>query len=108
MEEHVWPDAKIDNTLRNDYVLISLYVDDKKELPKEQQVVVKDVDGENRTLKNYGHKWAHFQATFFNTNSQPYYVLISPDGKKILNDAVGYTPDVEEYYKWLQDGLLKK
>ena len=105
MEEHVWPIKKIDNYLRNDYVLISLYVDDKKSLPEDEQVLVNRINGGTRKLENYGHKWAHFQTQFFQTNSQPYYVLLSPDGKHILNSPVGYTPDEDEYAQFLQCGL---
>ena len=105
MEEHVWPLPSIDKYLRNDYVLISLYVDDKKELPESERIEVPRINGGTRTLKNYGHKWAHYQTQFFKTNSQPYYVLLSPDGTKILNQPVGYTPDEEEYAKFLECGL---
>jgi hypothetical protein len=63
------------------------------------------INGGSRKLENYGHKWAHFQTQFFQTNSQPYYVLLSPDGKQILNSPVGYTPDEEEYAQFLQCGL---
>jgi len=105
MEEHVWPIKKIDNYLRNDYVLISLYVDDKKDLPEDQQVLVNRINGGTRKLENYGHKWANFQTQFFQTNSQPYYVLLSPDGKQILNSPVGYTPDEDDYAEFLQCGL---
>lgn len=106
MEEGVWAEKKIDDILRNDYVLISLYVDDKKELPKEQQIHVTDIDGTIRKLENYGHKWSHFQAVFFNTNSQPHYVLLSADGKQVLNNPIGYTPDAEKYLNWLKEGLI--
>jgi len=105
MEEHVWPDEKIDALIRNEYVLISLYVDDKKLLPKEEQVLVNRVNGGTRTLKNYGHKWSNFQTQFFQTNSQPYYVLMNSDGTKILNEAVGYTPDEDDYAQFLECGL---
>ncbi|WP_405608963.1 protein-disulfide reductase DsbD domain-containing protein [Polaribacter sp. Asnod1-A03] len=105
MEEHVWPNPKIDDYLRNDYVLISLYVDDKKELPKEEQILVNRVNGGTRKLKNYGHKWANYQTQFFKTNSQPYYVLLNSDATKILNQAVGYTPDENEYAQFLKCGL---
>ena len=106
MEEHIWPLAKVDNVIRNDYVLISLYVDDKKQLPENEQIMVKRTTGEGfRKLKNYGHKWAHFQTEFFNTNSQPYYVLLNPDGKKLLTSPVGYTPDEDDYLSFLQCGL---
>lgn len=105
MEEHVWPDKKIDSYLRNDYVLISLYVDDKKELPRDQQIEVNRINGGTRKLENYGHKWANFQTQFFQTNSQPYYVLMSPDGTQILNQPIAYTPDEEDYEQFLQCGL---
>ncbi len=105
MEEHVWPKEKIDQLLRNEYVIISLYVDDKKALPESQQIEVDRGNGGTRKLKNYGHKWAHFQTQFFQSNSQPFYVLLSPDGKQILNKPVGYTPDVDEYERFLQCGL---
>ena len=105
MEEHVWPSQKIDKYLRNDYVLISLYVDDKKTLPKEEQLMVNRVNGGTRKLENYGHKWSNFQTQFFQTNSQPYYVLLNSDGTKILNKAVGYTPNENDYATFLECGL---
>jgi len=105
MEEHIWPYKKIDNYLRNDYVLISLYVDDKKELPIEQQIDVNRINGGTRKLENYGHKWANFQTQFFQTNSQPFYILLSSDGKQILNSPVGYTPNEEDYAQFLECGL---
>ncbi|SEP68690.1 thiol:disulfide interchange protein DsbD [Hyunsoonleella jejuensis] len=105
MEEHVWPDSTIDNYLRNDYVLISLYVDDKKELPETEKIYVKRVDGGVRKLENYGHKWAHFQTEFFQSNSQPYYVLLDSNGKKVLNTPMPYTPDAKEYAAFLECGL---
>ncbi|WP_299047072.1 thioredoxin family protein [uncultured Polaribacter sp.] len=105
MEEHVWPSQKIDKYLRNDYVLISLYVDDKKTLPKEEQLMVNHVNGGTRKLENYGHKWSNFQTQFFQTNSQPYYVLLNSEGTKILNKAVGYTPNENDYATFLECGL---
>ena len=105
MEEHIWPKSNIKPFFENDYVLISLYVDDKKELPKDQQLVVKRQDGGTRLLENYGHKWAHFQTQFFQSNSQPFYVLLSPDAKTILTPPVGYTPNNQEYETFLNCGL---
>ena len=106
MEEHIWPLSSVDKVIRNDYVLISLYVDDKKSLPEKEQILVKRTTGDGfRKLKNYGHKWAHFQTEFFKTNSQPYYVLLSPDGKEVLSSPVGYTPDEQDYLSFLQCGL---
>ena len=105
MEEHIWPLEKIDNYLRNEYVLISLYVDDKKDLPTDEKVEVNRVNGGKRLLKNYGHKWANFQTQFFRSNSQPYYVLLNSDGNKVLIEPVGYTPDEDEYARFLEGGL---
>jgi thiol:disulfide interchange protein DsbD len=105
MEEHVWPLEKIDNYLRNEYVLISLYVDDKKDLPEDEQVEVNRINGGKRLLKNYGHKWANFQTQFFKSNSQPYYVLLNAEGNKVLTKPVGYTPDEDEYATFLEAGL---
>jgi len=105
MEEHIWPKSNIKPFFEKDYVLISLYVDDKKELPEAQKLTVKRQDGGTRVLENYGHKWAHFQTQFFQSNSQPYYVLLSPDGKTVLTPPVGYTPDSQEYEAFLNCGL---
>lgn len=105
MEEHIWPLEKIDNYLRNEYVLISLYVDDKKKLPEDEQLKVNRINGGTRLLKNYGHKWANFQTQFFKSNSQPYYVLLNADGTEVLTEPVGYTPDEDEYAQFLENGL---
>jgi len=105
MEEHIWPKDKIDAILRNEYVLISLYVDDKKELPEDEQILVSRINGGTRQLSNYGHKWSHFQTQFFQSNSQPFYALLSPDGKTVLNSPVGYTPNEDEYATFLECGL---
>ena len=105
MEEHIWPKASIKPYFEKDYILISLYVDDKKELPEDQQLTVERLGGGTRILENYGHKWAHFQTQFFQSNSQPYYVLLDSDGKIILNDPVGYTPDEADYKVFLDCGL---
>ena len=107
MEEHVWPNAKVDDVLRNDFVLISLYVDDKKELLEEEQIVVNRINGGTRKLNNYGHKWSHFQTVFFNTNTQPYYAILNSNFTEVLNKPVGYTPDATEYVNWLIDGREK-
>ena len=104
MEEHVWPEDNILDLLKNEYVLISLYVDDKKELPEAEKIEVQRADGGFRTLENVGHKWAHFQTRFFNANSQPYYVLLSPDGKTQLNNPIAYT-DAESFKAFLECGL---
>lgn len=102
MEENVWPESEVYPYLKDDYVVISLYVDDKKELKEPTTVTTKS--GRQRELDEVGEKWAYFQEVAFNQNSQPQYVLISPDGKR-LNNPVNYTPDVEEYAEFLRCGL---
>lgn len=105
MEENVWPIDKVYEQLKEDYVLVSLYVDDKSELPEAEKIEVKRANGTTRKLRSIGNKWAHFQAERFQTNTQPYYVLLSPDGKTVLNKPVGYTPDDDDYAEFLRCGL---
>jgi len=104
MEEHVWPVAEVYHYLKDEYVLISLYVDEKIELPEKEQKQVITHNGNMRTLRTVGQRWAHFQTQHFNINSQPYYVLMSPQGQ-VLNHPVAYTPDAEEYAAFLRCGL---
>lgn len=104
MEEHVWPNSTVDRLLRDEYVLISLYVDEKLELPEEEQLTVASKVTGTRKLKRTGDKWQHFQTEFFNNNSQPFYVLMTPEGV-LLNNPVGYTPDAREYGAFLECGL---
>jgi len=103
MEEHVWPTKPVRPLLDKDYVLISLYVDDKRELPLDQQKEVETALGGTRKLRTIGNKWSHFQTEYFQTNTQPYYVLLSPDGQ-LLTQPRGYTPEEKEYAGFLQCG----
>lgn len=103
MEEHVWPTKPVYPFLEKDYVLISLYVDDKRELPEDQQIEVESALGGTRKLRTIGNKWSHFQTEYFQTNTQPYYVLMSPDGQ-LLAQPRGYTPEEEQYAGFLQCG----
>jgi thiol:disulfide interchange protein len=104
MEEHVWPEGQVYSTLKNDYVLISLYTDDKKPLPEDQQRKVEGFYGSrDNVIRTYGHKWQYFQDRYFGAVAQPYYVLITPDGE-LLNNPVGYTPDANEYARFLECG----
>ena len=104
MEEHVWPEQGVKELIENDYVLVSLYVDDKRELPKEEQFIHETANGTKKPIITHGNKWATLQAENFASASQPLYVLLSPDGK-LLTDPVGYTPDKEEYATFLKRGL---
>ncbi len=104
MEENVWVKPEIFKKLNEDFVLISLYVDDKKDLPKEEQTLYKTSYGQTKKIKRKGDKWATFQTENFKNNSQPYYAIISPD-EKLLNRPVGYKPNVKEYSDFLECGL---
>ncbi len=105
MEEHVWSVPNIKKIIDNDVVLISLYVDDRKPLPKEKQFVFK-YPGSNSTkkIKTIGDKWATFQTINFKNNSQPYYVLMDTNFN-LLQKPIGNTPNAEKYYQWLKDGI---
>ena len=107
MEESVWTVESIKEKLENDFVLVSLYVDDKVMLPEEQQGIFEYMAGDEmkkKKIKTIGNKWATFQTQVFNNNSQPYYVMLSPDGY-LLGNPVGYTPDVQEYSDFLDCGI---
>ncbi|HRP59422.1 MAG TPA: thioredoxin family protein, partial [Vicingus sp.] len=107
MEESVWTVESIKQKLANDFVLVSLYVDDKVELPENQQGVFEfDANGtvKKKKIKTIGNKWATFQTHVFNNNSQPYYVMLSPKGELLAN-PIGYMDDAVEYEKYLDCGL---
>ena len=102
MEELVWAKPEILNILKNDVVLISLYVDDRKELPKDEVYTTKS----GKEINTYGKKWSDLAITKYKANIQPYYILMAHDESN-LNQPVGYTPDVEEYKTWLEEGISK-
>jgi thiol:disulfide interchange protein len=107
MEETVWTDEEIKRILEEDFVLVSLYVDDKVALPEDQQGVFEfEADGatKKKKIKSIGNKWSTFQTHVFKNNSQPYYVMLSPDGT-LLGNPVGYTPSIETYKDYLTCGL---
>uniref|UniRef100_UPI0037DC3D75 protein-disulfide reductase DsbD family protein n=1 Tax=Zhouia sp. PK063 TaxID=3373602 RepID=UPI0037DC3D75 len=101
MEEHVWSTTQVLSLLQDDLVLISLYIDDKRELPKEEQHVSEYT---GKKIKTTGDKWSDFQIHAYNTNAQPYYVVINPKGEQ-MNDPVGYTSNTDDYAKWLTTGI---
>ena len=102
MEGNVWSDEKVLSILKNEVVMISLYGDDKKELPKTEQYVTK----EGKEINTIGKKWSEFQITRFNNNSRPFYVLLDLNENE-LNTPVAYTPDINDYLTWLKDGISK-
>lgn len=105
MEENVWSEADIYPMIKEDYVLISLYVDDREELPEALQFDFQYESGRIKNIETVGQKWGTFQTLNFNAASQPYYVLLSPN-LEILNSAVQYT-DRDTYFNWLTTGLQR-
>ena len=103
MEDNVWSQPTVLKKLTNDYVLISLYVDDKTPLPIDQQYVS---PFSGKKIKTTGNRWSDLQSKIFQTNSQPYYVLLDHNGKLLANPR-GYTPDVDTYSKFLDEGMCR-
>ncbi|TVR82349.1 MAG: hypothetical protein EA412_01650 [Chitinophagaceae bacterium] len=101
MEENVWIEPEILPVLKEKYILLSLYVDDRTMLPEDEQFVS---DCTGRRVRTIGNKWSDFQACVYNMNSQPYYVLLNHDGNP-LNDPRGYTPNKNEFLNFLNEGL---
>jgi thiol:disulfide interchange protein DsbD len=103
MEDFVWSKPEILSLLKDQVVLISLYVDDKRELPKDAQYVSKETGKEIVTI---GNKWSDYQITRYKNNAQPYYVILNSEGEDI-SKPIGYTPDATEYKNWLEEGISK-
>lgn len=101
MEAAVWTDPSVKSKIDNDFILVSLMVDDKTPLPN--PVKVKEKDGKERTLRTYGDKWSYLQRIKFGANAQPYHVLVNSDAKP-LAPAFVYKEDVPGYLKFLETG----
>ncbi|MCL1944064.1 MAG: thioredoxin family protein [Candidatus Azobacteroides sp.] len=101
MEAAVWTDSKVKDLLEKDYVLITLFVDDKALLPAPISV---DDDGKNRTLKTVGDKWGYLQRHKFGANAQPFYVLLNNEGNPIAK-SYSYDENIEKFVTYLQHGL---
>ena len=101
MELAVWVDPKVKKLITEDYVLITLYVDDKTPLPEPIKV---NENGKQRTLRTLGDKWSYLQSSKFGANAQPFYVLIDNEGKP-LNKSYSYDEDIDKYVNFLEIGL---
>lgn len=101
MEANVWPDKGVYSKLNNDFVIIQLYVDDKTELAANEKFTS---TFSGKAVNTIGNKWSDFQAAKFNSNSQPYYVLLGHD-EKLLVQPTGANYNAEEYLKFLNSGL---
>ena len=104
MEATVWADPRVSEKLRNDYVLISLYVDDKT--PLKEPMTVTDEKGNQKTLRTVGAKWSYLQSHKFGANAQPFYVAINPTTGKPLTGSRGHNKDVQAYIDFLNQGLM--
>jgi thiol:disulfide interchange protein DsbD len=98
-EEHIWVDEQVRNHLDQDFVLVSLYVDDDKKL--EEVLISKS---RNKKMRNIGNKWADFQIVNFEQNSQPLYVMITPD-EEVISGPRGYQEGIKDYLDYLDCGL---
>ena len=103
MEAAVWTDARVADKLKNDYVLISLYVDDKT--PLAEPMVVTDEKGQEKTLRTVGAKWSYLQSHKFGANAQPFYVALDPATGKPLTGSRAFDEDISAYLDFLNQGL---
>lgn len=104
MEEKVWSQPEVYKMMKEKFIVISLYVDDKKKLPAAQQFTYKTKDGVEKEIISVGDKWATFETENFSNNAQPLYAILNTN-EVLLTHPVGYTPSVKEYLEWLQCGV---
>jgi hypothetical protein len=104
MEEKVWTNRIVDSLFRNNFIVVSVYVDEKKNLPLAQQTVATLSNGTTKSIVSVGDKWATFQIENFGATSQPQYAIISPD-QVALTRTKFYTPDPRLFARWLYCGL---
>ncbi len=103
MEENVWSQPQVSKYITDNFVLVSLYVDDREKLPVQQRTTYKKSNGAEVDITTNGDKWATFETENFGQTSQPLYVILNKDGK-LINHPVGYTPDAKTYLSWLSCG----
>lgn len=104
MEEKIWPDPLVDSLMRKKFIVVSLYVDERKKLPLTDQTVVSLANGTQKPIITVGDKWSTFQTENFGATSQPQYAIISAD-QKALTKTKFYTDDAAEFAEWLKCGL---
>jgi thiol:disulfide interchange protein DsbD len=103
MEAAVWTDPRVADKLKNDFVLISLFVDDKT--PLAEPFEVKDAEGNTKTLRTVGAKWSYLQSHKFGANAQPFYVIVDPATGKPLTGSRAYDENIDGYLEYLNKGL---
>ena len=104
MEEKVWSQPKVYKLMKEKFIVISLYVDDKKKLPAAARFIYTTREGVKKEINTVGDKWATFETENFANNAQPLYAILNND-EVLLSHPVGYTPSVTEYLQWLQCGV---
>ena len=104
VEENIWSNPEVYDILKNKFIISSLYVDDRKKLSPDESFNFKFPDGRIKKIRTIGEKWSTFQLQNFNSASQPYYIMIHPNGR-ILNYPIQYTSSVSKYRNWLNKGL---
>ncbi|MDT8412422.1 MAG: cytochrome c biogenesis protein CcdA [Vicingaceae bacterium] len=106
MEEGVWGEPGVIEILKNDVVLVSLYVDDKRDLPLEEQTEVEE-NGKTIKITTIGKKWSHYQSSKYKVNTQPYYLILDENGNEVGNGSADYENhgNVDAFKKWLEEGL---
>jgi thiol:disulfide interchange protein len=101
MEDFVWSDPEVLKLLKDDLVLISLYVDEKTELPENEKFVSKT----GKEINTIGNKWSDFQIERYETNTQPQYIVLNHEGETISKGSTSYDPDIKKYKAWLEEGI---
>ena len=101
MEENVWVDPAVKSFIEENFILVSLYVDDRANLPIEKRFTYTNAAGQSKEIKTQGDLWATFQSENFKQVTQPLYVVLSPN-QTLLSNPVGYTPNIQQYLAWLQ------
>ena len=104
MEENVWIDPEVEKMMKENFIVVSLYVDERKKLPLTEQLDFTTKNGTKKSIVTVGDKWATFQSENFNAVSQPQYAILSID-EKALTKTKSYTPNADEFREWLQCGL---
>ncbi|MCE9538461.1 MAG: thioredoxin family protein [Bacteroidetes bacterium] len=106
MESQVWTDPEVDKRIRNEVVLVSLYVDDKTELPANEQTV-KKLGSRDFQIKTIGNKWSYMQTNLYKTNAQPQYILVDNNEQQLTEETAHYDSDIKKYLSWLDEGLVE-
>lgn len=104
MEDYVWSDPKVMEVMKNDIVVVSLYVDFKEKLPENEQYVSKET---GKKIKTVGNKWSEMQTVKYKTNTQPYYVMLNPETEEQITTPYSYDSDIDKFYTWLKEGIRK-